>query len=72
MNSRPSPELSPSWTGPRSTFGVCFACTRPGPSSLSAPSRICCGGGATRPLDKQLDLHCDQTIVLTGPRTVAK
>ena len=26
----------------------------------------------SRPVDKQLDLRCDQTIVLTGPQTVAK
>lgn len=26
----------------------------------------------SRPVDKQLDLHCDQTIGLTGPQTAAK
>ena len=26
----------------------------------------------SRPIDKQLDLRCDQTIILTGPQTVAK
>ena len=26
----------------------------------------------SRPVDKQLDLRCDQTIVLTGPHTAAK